>query len=68
MSDAGWHDALCPYCENPATNLGSVGGWLFVCQPCNARWGHPQVSYGEGGASELLHDAREALGVKEGGR
>jgi len=56
---ARWTDALCPGCGEPASGLGSVGGWLFVCHPCgDARWGHPQVSYGEGGAAGLLHDAR----------
>lgn len=56
---ARWMDALCPGCGEPASGLGSVGGWLFVCGPCgDARWGHPQVNYGEGGAAGLLHDAR----------
>ena len=56
--DARWMDALCPGCGEPASGLGSVG-WLFVCHPCGyTRWGHPQVSYGEGGAAGLLHDAR----------
>ena len=56
---ARWRDALCPGCGEPASGLGSVGGWLFVCRPCgDARWGHPQGSYGEGGAAGVLHDAR----------
>jgi len=55
-----WKDALCPGCGHPASGLGSVGGWLFVCAPCGGiRWGHPQMSYGEGGAAGLLHDARQ---------
>lgn len=54
-----WMDALCPGCGQPASGLGIAGG--FVCAPCgDARWGHPQTSYGDGGADGLLHDARSA--------
>ena len=76
-----WKDALCPGCGNPASGLGSAGGWLFVCTPCgDARWGHPQMHYGDGGAAGVLHDAeteqtnlaavrsKERLGVVNGGR
>jgi ribosomal protein L37AE/L43A len=50
-------DLRCPDCEGLASRTLAFG-WLFKCDLCETKWGHPQ-HIDRAIASEMLFDAKE---------